>query len=122
MAYDDIQGSVTENVEELTTCIRFSASSKRRGAGYRLSRQVPMPGSIVRVQRICSLRLAGLIILAFTSLAGLAMAAESLCEPGFVRGPGSNPRAIPVAASNLDTTPRLVTIKWLGHSSFMINT
>ena len=122
MAYDDIQGSVIENVEELTTCIRFSTSSKRRGAGYRLSRQVPMPGSVVRAQRICSRHLAGLIILAFISLASLAMAAESLCEPGFVRGPGSNPRAIPVAASNLDTTPRLVTIQWLGHSSFLITT
>jgi L-ascorbate metabolism protein UlaG (beta-lactamase superfamily) len=58
------------------------------------------------------------MILAVVSLAGLAMAAESLCEPGFVQGPASNPRAIPVAARN----PDAVTIQWLGHSSFLIIT
>jgi L-ascorbate metabolism protein UlaG (beta-lactamase superfamily) len=50
------------------------------------------------------------------------VAVESLCEPGFVRVPESNPGAIPVAASNPDPTLRLVTIRWLGHSSFLITT
>jgi L-ascorbate metabolism protein UlaG (beta-lactamase superfamily) len=81
-----------------------------------------MPGSAARAQRACSLHLSCLIILAVVSLAGLAVAAERLCEPGFVRRPMLNLRAIPVAASNPDTTPRMVTIQWLGHSSFLIIT
>jgi L-ascorbate metabolism protein UlaG (beta-lactamase superfamily) len=81
-----------------------------------------MPGSPVRAQRASSLRIAGLIILAVITVAGIALAAESLCEPGFVRRPELNPRAIPVAASKPDTTPRVVTIQWLGHSSFLITT
>ena len=81
-----------------------------------------MPGSAARAQRTCSLHLSCLIILAVVSLAGLAVAAERLCEPGFVRRPVLNLRAIPVAASNPDTTPRMVTIQWLGHSSFLIST
>jgi L-ascorbate metabolism protein UlaG (beta-lactamase superfamily) len=81
-----------------------------------------MPGSVKWARRAYSLHLATLIVLAIVSLAGLAVAAESLCEPGFVRRPGANPPAVPVAASNLDTTPRVVTIQWLGHSSFLIIT
>jgi L-ascorbate metabolism protein UlaG (beta-lactamase superfamily) len=81
-----------------------------------------MPGSVGRAQRVCSPHLAGLIILAVIRVAGLALAAESLCEPGFVRRPEANPRVIPVAASNPDTSLRLVTIQWLGHSSFLITT
>jgi L-ascorbate metabolism protein UlaG (beta-lactamase superfamily) len=81
-----------------------------------------MPGNAISAQGAYSQRIASLIILAVISLAGLAMAAESLCEPGFVRRPGSHPRAVPVAASNPDTTPRAVTIQWLGHSSFLITT
>jgi L-ascorbate metabolism protein UlaG (beta-lactamase superfamily) len=79
-------------------------------------------GSRAKSQRAYSLQLSSLIILAVVSLASLAPAAESLCEPGFVHGPGSNLRAIPVAASTPDTTPRVVTIQWLGHSSFLIIT
>jgi L-ascorbate metabolism protein UlaG (beta-lactamase superfamily) len=81
-----------------------------------------MPGSAGRAQRVWSLHLAGLIFLAVIRSASLALAAESLCEPGFVRRPEPNPLAIPVAASNPDTTLRLVTIQWLGHSSFLITT
>jgi L-ascorbate metabolism protein UlaG (beta-lactamase superfamily) len=81
-----------------------------------------MPRSIVRAQRACSLHLPGLMILAVVGLAQLAIAAESLCEPGFVRGPVSNSRAIPVAGRSLDATPQVVTIQWLGHSSFLIIT
>jgi L-ascorbate metabolism protein UlaG (beta-lactamase superfamily) len=50
------------------------------------------------------------------------MAAERLCEPGFVHGPESILRPIPVAAMSPDATPRVVTIQWLGHSSFLITT
>lgn len=67
-------------------------------------------------------RLSILIILAVLSLASFAIAAESLCEPGFVQWPLSNPRAIFVAASNPDATAHVVTIQWLGHSSFLIIT
>ncbi len=81
-----------------------------------------MPGSVARAHRSCSLHLSCLIILAVVSLAGLAVAAESLCEPGFVHWPVLNLRTIPVAASNPDTTPRVVTMQWLGHSSFLIIT
>jgi L-ascorbate metabolism protein UlaG (beta-lactamase superfamily) len=66
--------------------------------------------------------LAGLVVLAVIGLASIAVASESLCEPGFVHRPGVNPRAIPAAAGNPDTAPRVVTIQWLGHSSFQIVT
>jgi L-ascorbate metabolism protein UlaG (beta-lactamase superfamily) len=62
------------------------------------------------------------MILVVIGLPGLTMAAESLCEPGFVRGPAAQPRAITVAARNPDATPQVVTIRWLGHSSFLIAT
>jgi L-ascorbate metabolism protein UlaG (beta-lactamase superfamily) len=78
--------------------------------------------SIARARRARSLHLSGLIILAIVCLASIAMAAESLCEPGFVQRPGTSLRAIPVAARHPDTTPRVVTIQWLGHSSFLIIT
>jgi L-ascorbate metabolism protein UlaG (beta-lactamase superfamily) len=81
-----------------------------------------MPRSFSRGWRGSPLHLSGLLILAVASLAGLAMAAESLCEPGFVHGPTISPRAIPVAASTPEATPRVVTIQWLGHSSFLIST
>jgi L-ascorbate metabolism protein UlaG (beta-lactamase superfamily) len=81
-----------------------------------------MPRSVARVRRACSLHLSSLVILAVVSLAGIAMAAESLCEPGFVREPGSNLRPIPVAAISPEATLRVVTIQWLGHSSFLIMT
>jgi L-ascorbate metabolism protein UlaG (beta-lactamase superfamily) len=75
-----------------------------------------------RAQRACSLCLCCFMILAVFSLASFAIAAESLCEPGFVRRPASDRRAIPVAARNPDAAPRVVTIQWLGHSSFLIIT
>jgi L-ascorbate metabolism protein UlaG (beta-lactamase superfamily) len=81
-----------------------------------------MSRSPARLQKACALHLSILTILAVISLAGLAMAAESLCEPGFVQRPVTNPRAIFVAAKNPDTTSRAVTIQWLGHSSFLIIT
>jgi L-ascorbate metabolism protein UlaG (beta-lactamase superfamily) len=87
-----------------------------------VSTEVPMPRSAARAWRGCSFHLSSLIILAVIGFAGLAVAAETLCEPGFVRRPRANPHAIPVAASNQDTMPRVVTIQWLGHSSFLIIT
>jgi L-ascorbate metabolism protein UlaG (beta-lactamase superfamily) len=63
-----------------------------------------------------------LIMTAVISLASLAAAAENLCEPGFVRRPGSGLRVLPVSAVHPDTIPRPVTIQWLGHSSFLIIT
>jgi L-ascorbate metabolism protein UlaG (beta-lactamase superfamily) len=81
-----------------------------------------MSRKVARVRRVGFLHLSSLLILAVVSLAGLAMAAESLCEPGFVQRPMANPRAILVAAKNPDATPRIVTIQWLGHSSFLIIT
>jgi L-ascorbate metabolism protein UlaG (beta-lactamase superfamily) len=50
------------------------------------------------------------------------MAAETLCEPGFVQEPSPSRRAIPVAAINPEVTARVVTIQWLGHSSFLLIT
>jgi L-ascorbate metabolism protein UlaG (beta-lactamase superfamily) len=81
-----------------------------------------MPRSFARARGVCSLHLFSLIILVVISQTSIAMAAESLCEPGFVQGPGSNLRAIFAAASNPDVAPRVVAIQWLGHSSFLIIT
>jgi L-ascorbate metabolism protein UlaG (beta-lactamase superfamily) len=81
-----------------------------------------MPRGVARARGACSLHLSSLVILAAVSFAGLAMAAESLCEPGFVRGPGANLRAVPVAAGSPEAGLRTVTIQWLGHSSFLIIT
>jgi L-ascorbate metabolism protein UlaG (beta-lactamase superfamily) len=81
-----------------------------------------MPWSVPRARRACSPHLACLMLLVVVSLAGGAIAAESLCEPGFVRGPGSNLRPIPADAISPETAPRMVTIRWLGHSSFLIIT
>jgi L-ascorbate metabolism protein UlaG (beta-lactamase superfamily) len=81
-----------------------------------------MPRSVPRVRRVCSLHLASLMILVVVSLGGIATAAESLCEPGFVRGPRSNLRPLPVAATSPEVSLRVVTIQWLGHSSFLIIT
>jgi L-ascorbate metabolism protein UlaG (beta-lactamase superfamily) len=81
-----------------------------------------MPRSFARARGVYSLHLFSLIILIVVSQTSIAMAAESLCEPGFVQGPGSKPRAIFAAASNPDATPRVVSIQWLGHSSFLVVT
>jgi L-ascorbate metabolism protein UlaG (beta-lactamase superfamily) len=81
-----------------------------------------MPRSLARPLKAGSLHASILIILAVVSSAALVVAAESLCDPGFVQRPASNPRAIFVAARNPDVTSRLVTIQWLGHSSFLIIT
>src|SRR5262245_38582426 len=81
-----------------------------------------MSRSFAHAWRVSSLHLSSLIILAVVSHANIALAAESLCEPGFVQGPGSNPRAILVATRTPDPTPRVVMIQWLGHSSFLIST
>jgi L-ascorbate metabolism protein UlaG (beta-lactamase superfamily) len=68
------------------------------------------------------LYLSSLLTVVIVCLAGYAMASESLCEPGFVYGPAISPRVIPVAASTPDVTLQVVTIQWLGHSSFLIRT
>jgi L-ascorbate metabolism protein UlaG (beta-lactamase superfamily) len=77
--------------------------------------------SFAYVRRGCSLYQASLLILV-VSLTSSAMAAESLGEPGFVRRPGATSRPIPVAAMSPDTTLRVVTVQWLGHSSFLVIT
>lgn len=64
----------------------------------------------------------GLLLLALLSLAGLARAAESLCEPGFVQAPPGTLRAIPVALAGQEASPREVRIQWVGHSSFLLTT
>jgi L-ascorbate metabolism protein UlaG (beta-lactamase superfamily) len=56
------------------------------------------------------------------SLAGSVLAAESLCEPGVVRGPESILRPTLVAVTAPDPLSQMVTIQWLGHSSFLIIT
>jgi L-ascorbate metabolism protein UlaG (beta-lactamase superfamily) len=81
-----------------------------------------MPRSSDRGWKGSPLYLSSLLILVVVCLAGYAMAAESLCEPGFVHGPTIGSRAIPVAASTPDAALRVVTIQWLGHSSFLIST
>lgn len=55
-------------------------------------------------------------------LHGSSLAAEPLCEPGFVHGPSSRVRPLPVALSEPDPFARAVTIQRLGHSSFLITT
>ncbi len=122
MAYDAIEGVVIAKLEELRACTRRPVAYKRRGARYRSLKDVPRPGDLARAHGTSSLPLAGLIILAFLKLADIVMAAESLCEPGFVHRPASNRRAMAVAATNLDMLARVVTIQWLGHSSFLITT
>ncbi|MGH8059798.1 MAG: MBL fold metallo-hydrolase [Candidatus Entotheonellia bacterium] len=55
-------------------------------------------------------------------LHGSSLAAEPLCEPGFVRGPSFRVRALPVALTEPDPFARAVSIQRLGHSSFLITT
>jgi L-ascorbate metabolism protein UlaG (beta-lactamase superfamily) len=81
-----------------------------------------MSRSLARVWQALLLRLSILIVLAGLSPASFAIAAESLCEPGFVKWPVPNPRAIFVATRNPEATAHVVTIQWLGHSSFLIVT
>jgi Beta-lactamase superfamily domain len=69
-----------------------------------------------------SLHLSSLLILTAASLARFAMAAETLCEPGFVHKLSLSRRVMPVATSNSETTARIVTIQWLIHSSFLLIT
>jgi L-ascorbate metabolism protein UlaG (beta-lactamase superfamily) len=64
--------------------------------------------------------LLGWLTVAVCSGGGLAQAAETLCEPGVVRRPSPAARAVPVAF-HAAATP-LVTIQWVGHSSFLIVT
>lgn len=77
---------------------------------------------VVRARGSCSLRWVGLITLAVISLADVVMAATSLCDPAWVHAPKSARRAMPVAADGRDVAPRVVTVQWLGHSSFLITT
>ena len=62
------------------------------------------------------------ILLALFGVSRPALAAESLCEPGLVEWRGSAPRVMPVSTSVADASTRVVTIQWLGHSSFLIAT
>ena len=87
-----------------------------------LAKVVPLPWGLGRRWRGSSFDLPSLLILMAVSLASFAMAAETLCEPGFVQEPSPSRRVIPVAASNPETTARAVTIQWLGHSSFLLIT
>jgi L-ascorbate metabolism protein UlaG (beta-lactamase superfamily) len=87
-----------------------------------LVKAVPIPGGLGRRWRGCSFYLSSLLILTAVCLAGFAMAAETLCEPGFVREPSTSQRVMPVTAGNVETTARVVTIQWLGHSSFLLIT
>lgn len=69
-----------------------------------------------------ALRLWSLGLLVGICLIHQAMAAESLCDPGFVHGPAPTPAVRLVAATATETIPDGVTIQWLGHSSFLIIT
>jgi len=62
------------------------------------------------------------LLLVLLALAGLAHAAESLCEPGFVQAPLRTLRALPVAFAGQDPSAREVRIQWVGHSSFLLTT
>ena len=81
-----------------------------------------MLGNLAYAYRAHAVHLSCLIIFAVVCRAGLAVAAETLCEPGYVRRPASTLRAMPVAAAPADTPSQVVTIQWLGHSSFLITT
>ncbi len=70
----------------------------------------------------CLPRTFTLLVAALVNLGGLAAAAESLCEPGFVHRPTLSRRFIPVAFSGQDPFTRAVAIQWVGHSSFLITT
>jgi L-ascorbate metabolism protein UlaG (beta-lactamase superfamily) len=54
------------------------------------------------------------------ALGRLSMAAESLCEPGFVWTPPPQPHIIPVSSESAPT--QAMVVQWLGHSSFLIIT
>jgi L-ascorbate metabolism protein UlaG (beta-lactamase superfamily) len=70
----------------------------------------------------CGVPRLSLILLAMVSLTGLATAAETLCEPGYVRLPTGTPKVVPVAFSMRAASPDRMTIQWVGHSSFLIAT
>lgn len=61
-------------------------------------------------------------VLVFLMLHGSSLAADPLCEPGFVHGPASRVRPLPVALAEQDPFARAVTIQWIGHSSFLMTT
>jgi L-ascorbate metabolism protein UlaG (beta-lactamase superfamily) len=87
-----------------------------------LAKATPILGGLGRRCRGRSFYLSSLLILTAVGLASFAMAAETLCEPGFVQEPSPSRRVMPVAASDSETTARVVTIQWLGHSSFLLIT
>jgi L-ascorbate metabolism protein UlaG (beta-lactamase superfamily) len=87
-----------------------------------LAKAVPIPGRLGRHWSGRSFHLFSLLILTAVCLASSAMAAESLCEPGFVQEPSTSQRVMPVAASNAETIARVMTVRWLGHSSFLLIT
>jgi L-ascorbate metabolism protein UlaG (beta-lactamase superfamily) len=72
-----------------------------------------------------AISLLSLILLAMVSMAewaGVAIAAETLCEPGFVRSPTASPTLLPVSFSRPASAFGVVAIRWVGHSSFLIVT
>jgi L-ascorbate metabolism protein UlaG (beta-lactamase superfamily) len=60
------------------------------------------------------------LLLILLGLGRLSMAAESLCEPGFVQTSPPRPHIIPVSAEA--APPQAMVVQWLGHSSFLIIT
>jgi hypothetical protein len=80
-----------------------------------------MPWGVVYVRGFRSPHLVGPITLVVISLANVVMAAASLCDPAWVHGPQSIPRALPVAADGRDAISRVVTIQWRGHSGSLIS-
>lgn len=66
--------------------------------------------------------LLSLVGLVLVSMAGLATAAEPLCEPGFELHPTAVPRVVSVSFAMRAVSPGDVIVRWLGQSSFLIVT
>jgi L-ascorbate metabolism protein UlaG (beta-lactamase superfamily) len=69
-----------------------------------------------------ALSLFSLMIVAAIVWAAITSAAETLCEPGFVRRPTAGPQVVPVVFHAPIASANVVTIQWMGHSSFLIVT
>jgi len=81
-----------------------------------------MPRSTGHARRGRVLFLFSFMIAAVIGWDGVAPAAETLCEPGLVHHPPTAPRAVPVAFHPAVAASGMVTIQWMGHSSFLIVT
>jgi L-ascorbate metabolism protein UlaG (beta-lactamase superfamily) len=60
------------------------------------------------------------MLLALLASSRPTLGAESLCEAGLVHWRHSVPHIMPVSTRVADASSRVVTIQWLGHSSFLI--